>query len=448
MRILIALLCVLANAFFVASEFAMAKVRATALEALARNGDKSAARALNIQKNLDVYLTTTQLGITLSSLCLGWVGEPAVASLLEAPLRAFGASDSVVHGVAIPVGFTAITLLHIVFGELIPKSVSMRIPEPMARATAQAIQAVHFVLYPALWVLNGVSRFVLRLLRLPAPDNAEGALSLEELRLVVRASFKESDDAIAAKKGELLERVLRGTDRPLRSVMVPRVDMITLSLDMTFDEALAHVRRHGFSRYPLSESGDPDKVLGYIYVKDVLMATEPPKGGLRALKRDILYVPESRTVGDTLTEFQRKKIPIAVVVDEYGGTSGVVTLENLVEEIVGDIQDELDSEAPQIYRQDDGVVIVDGSVAVSDVEIPGLEIPSIDGGDTVGGFVVASLGRLAHPGDRVRLGGYDAVVEDVRRRRVGRVAFVPAVRTIPPPPAPAAPTASDDSQTE
>lgn len=433
LKLLVALLCVAANAFFVAAEFAMAKVRSTSLETMAQAGDKPAARALAIQKQLDVYLTTTQLGITLSSLCLGWVGEPAVAGLLAGPLRALGATEAVVHGIAIPVGFTAITMLHIVFGELVPKSISMRIPEPMARHTARTLQIIYFVLYPGLFILNGISRFVLRAFNLPAPDNAEGALSLEELRLIVRASFKDAADSQYAKKGELLERVLRGTDRTLRSVMVPRVDMITLSLDMSFDEALSHVRKHGFSRYPLSETGDPDKVLGYIYVKDVLMATQPPKGGLRALKRDILYAPEARTVGDTLTEFQRTKIPIAVVVDEYGGTSGIVTLENLVEEIVGDIQDELDMEGPRIDRREDGVVVVDGSISVDQLEIPGLEIPEIEGGETVGGFVIASLGRLAHPGDRVRLGGYDAVVEDVRRRRVGRVAFVPAVRTIPPP---------------
>ncbi|MBK8169100.1 MAG: HlyC/CorC family transporter [Sandaracinaceae bacterium] len=443
LKLLVAVLCVAANSFFVAAEFAMAKVRSTSLEAMAKAGDKPAVRALAIQKQLDVYLTTTQLGITLSSLCLGWVGEPAVAALIEPAIHALGASDAVVHGIAIPVGFAGITLVHIVIGELVPKSFAMRLPEPVARATARPLQIIYFILYPGLFVLNGISRAVLTLLRLPAPDNAEGVLSLEELRLIVKASFKDSTDKLEAKKGELLERVLRGTDRNLRSVMVPRVDMITLALDMSFEEALAHVRRHGFSRYPLSETGDPDKVLGYIYVKDVLMATEPPKGGLRALKRDILYVPESRTVGDTLTEFQRTKIPIAVVVDEYGGTSGIVTLENLVEEIVGDIQDELDVEGPRIDRRDDGVVVVDGSMGIDQLEIPGLEIPALEGGETVGGFVIASLGRLAHPGDRVRLGGYDAVVEDVRRRRVGRVAFVPAVRTIPPPPA--APTTEEPS---
>ncbi len=428
--LLLALLCVAANAFFVAAEFALAKVRPTSLDAMARAGDKRARRALEVTRRLDAYLTATQIGITLASLGLGWLGEPALAHFIEPALRALGATEAVVHGVGLALAFAVITTLHIVVGELIPKSFAIQQPETVARHTAAWMVGFYWLIFPALIILNSISNFALRLAGLPPTEHAEGKLSLEELRLVVRASLGEEGE----KKRELLERVLRGTDRPLRAVMVPRVDMATLSLDDDFQSVLAQVRRHGFSRYPIAEHGDPDKVLGYVYVKDVLMARTPPRDGLRGLKRDVLFCPESLTVGEVLGQFQRSKIPIAIVVDEYGGTSGLVTLEDVVEEIVGELQDEHDFEAPRVTRLANGSLVVDGSLPVDELVNEGLELPSRDGaesGETVGGYLVAALGRLAHPGDRVHLGGWDAVVEDVRRRRVSRVSFIPATPTTP-----------------
>jgi CBS domain containing-hemolysin-like protein len=188
---------------------------------------------------------------------------------------------------------------------------------------------------------------------------------------------------------------------------------------------MEQVRRFGYSRYPVAEDGDPDKIVGYVYVKDLLMASRRPRGSIGELKRDILYVPESRTVGQLLNEFQTSKIPIALVVDEYGGTSGLVTLEDVLQEIVGDIQDELHLADPRMSIQEDGTVVADGSLPMGELALEGLDAPEIEGAETVGGYIVATLGRLAHPGDRVRLGRYEAVVEDVRERRVHRVAFRP-----------------------
>lgn len=437
--LLFALLCVAANAFFVAAEFAMAKVRPTSLDAMARAGDVKAKRALGVTRRLDAYLTATQIGITLASLGLGSL-EPQLATLIEPLLEAVGAPPTVVHRVAFGLTFAGITALHIVLGELIPKSYAIQQPENVARHTAIWMVGFYWVIFPALIILNSISNLTLRLVGLPPTEHAEGKLSLEELRLVVRASLGDEGE----KKRELLERVLRGTDRPLRAVMVPRVDMTTLSLEDDFQSVLEQVRRHGFSRYPIAENGDPDKVAGYVYVKDVLMAARPPRDGLRGLKRDVLFAPESLTVGELLGQFQRTKIPIAIVVDEYGGTSGLVTLEDVVEEIVGEIQDEHDFEQPRITRLENGTVVVDGSLPFDELAIEGLELPAREGGETIGGYVVAALGRLAHPGDRVRLGGWDAVVEDVRRRRVNRVSFVLATATLPPPPQTPPPSEDED----
>ena len=439
-----ALLCILANGFFVGAEFALAKVRPTALEALAKNeGDALAARALRLTQRLDQVLPATQLGITLASLGLGWLGEPAVAHLLAPPLHSLGLSEAAVEGVSVAVGFSTISMLHIVIGELVPKALALQRPEALARYSAGALQAFYYAFFPALVLLNAMSKLVLRGLGLPAPDHAEGKLSLEELRLIIQASF----EGIEERKRDMLERVLRATDRPVRAIMIPRVDMEILSLLDPPATWLARVRKHGFSRYPVSKDGNPDHVIGYVYVKDLMLLRNSEQPTLAALKRDILIVPESRTVGDILGEFQSSKIPIAIVVDEYGGTSGLVTLEDAVAEIVGDLSDELKGAAqPRYSLQEDGSVVADGSLPIDDLVLDGFRLPELEEtADTVGGYVIASLGRLAHPGDRIELGPWEAYVEDVRARRVHRVRFSkraaseldePPVTTSRPPRAP------------
>lgn len=419
LALLAALLCVLANAFFVAAEFALAKVRPTSLEALARSGDTQARRAHAITQRLDAYLSATQLGITLASLGLGWLGEPAMHRILAPPLRWVGIPESAAEGIAVTAGFMIISALHIVVGELVPKSLAIQRPEQIARSTSWLLRAFFYVSYPALWVLNGTSNLVLRAMGLPAPQHAEGKLSLEELRVIIQASF----DELEAKKRELLERVLRATDRPVRAVMVPRVDMEVLSLKDGYDAWMAKVRRFGFSRYPVSEDGDPDHVVGYVYVKDLLMTAGRGRvPSIASLKRDILIVPEGQTVGELLEQFQRTKIPFALVVDEYGGTAGLVTLEDVVTEIVGEMQDEITTGIQtRIHEEQDGSLVIDGTVPIDEVEAEDLKIPEVEGGDTISGFVVASLGRLASPGDVIDLERWEMIVEDVRARRVHRV---------------------------
>ncbi|HKP55577.1 MAG TPA: hemolysin family protein [Polyangiales bacterium] len=425
-------MCVLANAFFVAAEFAMARVRPTALEARARSGDLAAERAFKITKQLDAYLTATQLGITLASLALGWLGEPALVQLLNKPLSALGLSENAVHGTAVALGFGTLSLLHIVVGELVPKSLAILRPETVARMTALPMVAFYWAMYPLLMILNNLSIALLKRTGVSElPPEGPSKLSEQELRLIIQLSFAEDNQRM---KRELLDRVLRSTDRPVRALMVPRVDMYMLSLMHTHEQWLDQIRKSGFSRYPVSEDGDPDHIIGYVYVKDMLLTRALPKGGLRALKRDVLFVPESCTVGELLSQIQRTRIPLAIVVDEYGGTSGLVTLEDVVEELVGDIQDEFDAESPTIQTREDGTILVDGTVPLGDLPIDGLDENVRLAGDTVGGYIIGRLGRLAHPGDRVRIGSYEATVEDMRRRRIGRVALrSPSPSSIPPP---------------
>lgn len=416
-----ALLCVAANGYFVAAEFALAKVRPTSLLALANNGDAGAAQALVITKKIVPYLSATQLGITLASLGLGWLGEPAMERLLAPPLIALGLSHTTAEGLGATVGFGLISALHIVVGELVPKSLALQRPEQVASRCAMVLRIFFVVVYPALWVLNGTSNLVLRMLGLPSGDHVEGKLSLEELRLLIQASGD-----IESKKRELLERVLRATDRPVRAIMIPRVDMEILSIGDGYDTWMSKVRRFGFSRYPVSRTGDPDHVIGYVYVKDLLMTGARERiPSIESLKRDILIVPEAQTVGEVLEQFQRTKIPVALVVDEYGGTAGLVTLEDVVTELVGDLQDEItQANATRVTRDPDGSIIVDGNLPVDEIELDGQRLPELEnGGDTISGYVLSSLGRLASPGDVIDLGKWEAVVEDVRARRVHRVRF-------------------------
>lgn len=421
----------LANALFVAAEFALARVRPTALESQARAGDPLAERALQNSKRLDEYLTACQVGITLASLGLGWLGKPAIAALLLGPLSVLGLEEQTIHGISAAVAFTVISALHVVVGELVPKSIAILKPEQVSRWTAQPMAAFFWFSYPALYVLNGMSNLLLKALGLTPARETEVKHSPDEIRLIVEASFGSSEKE--RLKRELLERVLRATDRPVRTRMVPRVDMHTLSLSQTLEEWLTEVRKSGYSRYPVTQEGNADHIRGYVYVKDLLLAQTPPRQGLRGLLRDLLFVPESLPLGEVLTRFRRTNIPIAIVVDEYGGTSGVVTVEDVVEELVGDLQDELDVAEAKVELQPDGTIIVDGSVPLGNVPLDGVQYDGTIAADTVGGYIIEQLGRLAHPGDRVQIGGYEATVEDMRRRRIGRVAFRPHRPTTAPP---------------
>ncbi len=420
LKLVLAALCVFANAFFVAAEFALVKVRHTQLETRAKKGEKRADIAMQVTAQLDAYLSATQLGITLASLGLGWLGEPTVAVLIAPLLELVGIqSEAVVHAISLTTAFLTITILHIVVGELAPKSLAIQRAEWVSLNVAAPMRAFYFITYPFLFVLNELSNLTLRLIGVPPIQSAEGALSAEEIRLVVAGGQLEP------QKRELMERALQATDRPVRSVMVPRVDMETVSLDDPPEAMMETLRINGFSRMPVIEENDPDKVAGYVYMKDLLLGEGLPAGGIAALRRDVLFVPENRTVGDVLEDFKRTHIPIAIVVDEYGGTSGLVTMEDILEEIVGELQDELDAESPPINKRNDGTVVVEGDVPISELEAVGIGVEPIEGHETIAGHVVSRLGRLARPGDIVTLGSFDATVEDVRSRRITRVRLVP-----------------------
>jgi CBS domain containing-hemolysin-like protein len=423
--LVVAALCVALNGFFVAAEFALVKVRATQLRSRARKGDKKAIVAESIVGRLDRYLSVTQLGITLASLGLGWVGEPAVAALLDrAAGRAVAVPSTALHVVVTSLSFTILTFGHVLLGELVPKLIAIQRSEATALSAAIPLRVVYLTFWPLLWLLERSSRLILAFVGL-SPDVAsvEGRFSEEEILAILAANAARTPRG--RQLAELLERVVRFSQRAARHSMVPRVDVVSLPIQSTGDEALRLVRTHQFSRVVLTNGRSLDDVAGYLYAKDVLLYPDTHAlQDLTRLRRDVLFVHEVQNGVDVLREMQKKQVPIAVVVDEYGGTSGIVTMEDLLEEIVGEIRDEFDEEPQRVVKAPgmENTWEVDGRAAVDELRATGAKLPDNELHESVGALVVELLGHLPRAGDRVDLAqGVSAEVTGISRRRVTRV---------------------------
>src|SRR5215813_14254998 len=416
---------VLLNAFFVAAEFAIVRVRGTRMIALAEGGDWRARAVLAAQRRLDAFLSATQLGITLTSLGLGWIGEPVFAVLLQPLFALLGiGSPQAIYNASVAVAFALITFLHIVVGELAPKSYAIRATERVALLVALPMRLFQLVFAPALWLLARAASATLLLIGVRAETSGELAHSEEELRLLLAESHRVG--VLSGSKHELLENVMDYTGRTARHIMIPRADIAHLSVARPLEENLAVVTQDAYTRFPLASS-DIDHVIGMIHVKDLFNRRDQLRSSedLVAIKRDILFVPETKPLDGLQRQFQQSRTHIAIVVDEYGGTSGLVTLEDVLEEIVGEIQDEFDREPPQVQETPEGLLF-DGLALVDDVgERLGVTLPETADVSTLGGFVTAHVGRMPRPGDRIAVEGYDFTVVDVRGRRVTKVLVAP-----------------------
>ena len=419
----LAFLFVVANGFFVAAEFAIVKVRSTQIVELAEQGSARAKMAKKLIRHLDAYLSATQLGITLSSLALGWIGEPAFHHLIHPLFEYFGISDKAATTISATVAFAIISVLHIVLGELAPKSIAIQKPVPTTLWTAHLLHAFYVLTFPAIWLLNGISRALLRLVGIePAGEHAETAHSPEELRLILASSEKAG--ILSEENREIIEGVFQFSKRTARQIMVPRTDVVFLSTTKTIEENLEVIRTTRHTRYPLCE-GSLDITIGLIHVKDLMLAQlRGPGRSLQELKREVLFVPENSTVESLLSQFIESKTHMAVVLDEYGGASGIVSLENITEELFGQIQDEFDRERPEIEPLGNGRYRVRGDYLIEDLA----DRLKIDLGEpeeeTVGGYVAARLGREVTPGDKVELGDLAISVLEAERFRVRWVLVV------------------------
>lgn len=423
------------NGFFVAAEFAFVKMSTTlAGTQRAPREDPGITRARAIVTRIDRYLSVTQLGITLASLGLGWIGEPALEAIVDAGFHAaLGHSPGkYVQYVSVALAFTLLTFGHVLFGELVPKLIAIQRSEKVAFFSAAPLQFVFMVFRPLLWILEKATHLILRAMGLSADAASEGTLSEEELVGILAANAARSPGG--KDKADLVERVLRFAQRTARHAMVPRVDVFTIPVSTPGEEAVRQIRTHQYSRVILTKDHSVDELAGYLYAKDFLV--DPAARELKDLtsvRRDLLFVPEAQGLLDVLRNMQRSQIPIVVVVDEYGGTSGILTMEDLLEEIVGEIRDELDVEVARVIpvRNEDSAWDVDARATLEELRAIGVLVEEEEWAETVGTVVLARLGHIPRIGDKVQL-GEDATAEvtSVSRRRIMRV----RVRVKKPPP--------------
>jgi CBS domain containing-hemolysin-like protein len=420
-----ALLLVLLNGFFVAAEFAIVKVRSTKIKELAERGDWRASVTRNVIAHLDAYLSACQLGITFASIGLGWIGEPAVARLIAPTLEAAGVQNpTLIHTIAFTVAFVIISFFHIVVGEQAPKSLAIRKPEAISLWLAPPLRAFYWLMYVPIVALNGSANWILRLARIEPVGETEQAHSSEELRMIVAASHAHG--VLNATERRLLENVIDFSERKVAEIMTPRVDMVCLFVNKPIAENLAIVRGQQHTRYPLAD-GTADNVIGMIHIKDfiaLILDGAPARPGsiLQSIKRSILFVPDGASIDAVLRTIQATHTLMAIVVDEYGGVAGLVTLEDVIEELVGEIRDEFDEMELHVERRG-GETIVDGGLPLGEIEemFPELVTEEESEVRTIGGLVLKELGRIPVVGDQVTIGRYRLEVIEMDNFRITRV---------------------------
>jgi len=425
------------NGFFVAAEFSMVRVRPAQLIRLEKKGLPGAKAAVKIASEIDRYLSVSQIGITLCSLALGWVGEPAFAVLVDRAWHRITGNPlgAASHGFGAAVAFALITYLHVLLGEQIPKMIALHRAEAAALFLARPFRFMFLLLSPVRFLIEGATKGLLRMLGLKGTIPGEGELSEEELTAIIAATMARGPRG--EDKRALLERVVRFASRQARHAMVPRVDIAYLRVSTSPKDAIAYLRQQEYTRIVLTEKDDLDRAVGYLYSKDLLL---DPKAvslpDLTALRRDLLFVPEPQSLIDVLRAMQQAQTLFALVVDEYGGTSGLLTMEDLLEEIVGEIRDEADEEELPRMRElagHPGTWDVDPMLLLDDLRSIGVDPREDEGGDALGAWMVKDLGRIPRKGDRVRLGPYEAEIKAIRRRRVIAVRLHPHAPTIRPP---------------
>jgi CBS domain containing-hemolysin-like protein len=413
--LLLALLFVLANGFFVAAEFAIVKVRPTQLAELSAKNSARARMARKITKRLDSYLSATQLGVTLASLALGWIGEPAFAGLLQPHLVRYGHfAVPISHSIAASIAFCIISILHIVFGELGPKYLAIERPVGTALWVAHVLRGFYLFAFPVIWFLNKFAAVVLGVIGIHPMREAESKHSTEELRLLLT----QRNPGLSEPNREMIEGVFQFSKRTARQIMVPRIDVAVISTRDSIEQNLETIRTTRHTRYPLCD-GNLDTTIGLIHVKDLFLAQlRGPGRRLIDLKRDILFVPGNATVESLLSQFLEAKTHMAVVLDEYGGASGIVSLENISEELFGQIQDEFDGERPEVEPLGEGRYRVRGDYLIEDLALRLKVNVGEPAEETIGGYVVANLGREVSAGDRCQLGELAIDVLEGERYRV------------------------------
>lgn len=418
-NIFLVMFLVLLNGFFVAAEFAMVKVRSTRIDTLLQEGNTRAKYAKRLVDNLDAYLSACQLGITLASLGLGWIGEPAIARLIEPVLADFGLSGAIIHTIAFAIAFSIITALHIILGELAPKSLAIQKADSVAIWTSVPLIAFYKLMFPIIWVLNSIANRILRAVGIEVASEHEAAHTEEEIRILMEESHQQG--YINQTELTYVDNIFDFAERHVNEVMIPRTDMVCLYAEDAFAVNLDKALDEQLTRYPVCDP-DKDNIIGFVHIKDLLAALakgETP--ALREITRNIMAIPETMPISSLLKLMQKNQAQIALVIDEYGGTAGLVTVEDILEEIVGEIQDEFDEERPVVEMRADNVHSVDGRLLIDQVnEVFEMDL---DTGvvDTIGGWMTVRVEMPPRIGQQVDYDEYAFIVEEVDNMRITRV---------------------------
>ncbi len=422
LKLLGILVLVLLNGFFVASEFSLVKVRGSQLDALVEEGEVRAVAARRVLDRLDAYLSATQLGVTLASLALGWVGEPFLVQILEPFFLLVGIQSSfVISTLSVAIGFLAITFLHIIFGELAPKHVAIGSPVPVALTCVGPLRAFYVLFKPAIWCLNQSSNFILRkVFHINSVGGQELGHSEEELRVILSDSEKSQEVSPLGK--ELLINALDLRRRVVRDIMTPRGEVVYLDIDEPFETNLGKAKASRHTRFPLCKAY-LDNPIGLVHIKDLLGAVSDDHHDLLAIKREMLVVPEMMPLERLLTTFLARQAHLAIVVDEFGGTAGIVTLDNVLAEIVGEIRDEFDAEQSEFKRLNPDEFEVEGVLGLYELnDLTELDLSNAEV-STVGGYITQVLGHLPRQGEQARVGDYLVTVTKTDGRRIDQLHF-------------------------
>ncbi len=410
------ILLVLLNGFFVSVEYAMVKVRSGRIDSLIEEGSKRALAARNIVHHLDAYLSACQLGITLASLALGWLGEPAIATIVGPIMAGLGFGESSVYVISLIIAFMFITVLHIVLGELAPKTIAVNKAEAVLLLTAGPMNVFYKLMYPFIWIVNGMARGLLRIFHLAPASELGIAHTEEEIRILMQESNKSG--LIDNTEMALVDNIFEFVDTMAREIMIPRTEMICLNNHLTAEENLEIAYEGMRTRYPVCD-GDKDHILGFIHIKDLIRDNAPV---YIELLRPILTVPESIQISALLKVMQRAKTQIAILIDEYGGTSGMVTLEDIMEEIVGEIQDEFDEERAGVEKLAEDEFSIDGLMLIEEInDLLGLNMET-DDYDTLGGWLYSKLEvNPPQKGQFVEFDSHLFIVDEMDSKRISRI---------------------------
>jgi len=408
--ILITLILVFFNGFFVAAEFAIVKVRASQLELKVQSGSYFAAVAKRIVSRLDRYLAATQLGITLASLGLGWIGEPVVAKILLDLMSFVGVQmdPDLAHHIALPVAFLIITILHIVFGELAPKSLAIQSSQRTILVVALPLQFFFFIFRPFIFLLNGTANLVLRTIGI-STIQGQDVHSSDELKYLVKQG-KESGE-IEQADYDIIKNAFEFSERIAKQIMIPRTQVVAIDVEDFQQDMVEHLIEENYSRIPCY-AGSLDNIIGVVYLKDILIKLHLNESiRISSIMRSVLIVPETKYIAQLLKDFQSKHQQIAVVIDEYGGTQGIVTMEDILEELVGEIQDEYDNEIPFVEKKGEKTYTVLASASLDDInELLPHPLTVNEDYETLAGYLILKLGRIPNINEKISMEDYEFTV--------------------------------------